>query len=162
MMRMPRPRVLLPAILLLLLGCREDPQVRSNFIGLFDDPPGVQEPRLQAGPPGDLRELRQRQEPVDNPYEGNRAAIGEGRRLYLWMNCVECHGQGGGGIGPALWDDQWIYGGRGIDIFQSIFFGRPNGMPAYGTHLPADEIWKIVTYVQTLEPRGRLYNEGVR
>jgi len=145
-----------------LLGCREDLQVRSEFVGLFDDPPGVQEPRLQAGPPGDTRRLRQREEPVDNPYEGDREVIGEGRRLYNWMNCNHCHGQGGGSIGPILWNDQWIYGGRGIDIFQSIYHGRPNGMPAYGAHLPPDDIWKIVTYVQHLEPRGGLFNEGVR
>jgi cytochrome c oxidase cbb3-type subunit III len=161
MMRHAPLRPLLLAALLPLLGCREEPQVRSQFIGLFDDPPGVQEPRLQAGPPGDLRRLRQREEPVHNPYEGNRAAIGEGRRLYAWMNCIECHGEGGGSIGPILWDDQWIYGGLGIDIFQSIYFGRVNGMPAYGTHLPPDDIWKIVAYVQALEPRGP-FNEGVK
>lgn len=155
-------RLLVPCAVLALLGCREDLQVRSEFIGLFDDPPGVQEPRLQPGPPGELRRLRQREEPVDNPYEGNRAAIGEGQRLYAWMNCGECHGEGGGSIGPILWDDQWIYGGKGIEIFQSIFFGRPNGMPAYGAHLPSDEIWKIVAYVQQLEPRGGLFNAGVK
>jgi cytochrome c oxidase cbb3-type subunit III len=151
------------ALPLALGGCREEPQVRSQFIGLFDDPPGVQAERLVAGPrPPDPMALRQREMPVDNPYEGDRAAIGEGRRLYLWMNCVECHGQGGGSIGPILWDDQWIYGGYGIDIFKSIFFGRPNGMPAYGGHLPPDDIWRIVAYVQQLEPRGGLFNEGVR
>jgi cytochrome c oxidase cbb3-type subunit III len=146
-----------------LLGCRPDPQPRSEFIGLFDEPPGAQQPRLAIGPEGpEPAALRQREQPIDNRYEGNRDAIGEGRRLYRWMNCVGCHGEGGGSIGPALWDDQWIYGGRGIDIFQSIFYGRPNGMPPYGGHLPPDDIWKIVAYVQQLEPRGGLYNAGVK
>src|SRR3954470_6229544 len=28
--------------------------------------------------------------------------VSEGKRLYHWMNCVGCHNEGGGGIGPAL------------------------------------------------------------
>ena len=33
-----------------------------------------------------------------------------GRRLYDAFNCVGCHAHGGGGIGPPLMDDKWIYG----------------------------------------------------
>jgi cytochrome c oxidase cbb3-type subunit 3 len=28
------------------------------------------------------------------------------------MNCSGCHANGGGGMGPALMDDEWIYGKR--------------------------------------------------
>ena len=34
------------------------------------------------------------------PYDNNAFAIGEGNRLYNWMNCVGCHAHGGGAIGP--------------------------------------------------------------
>jgi cytochrome c oxidase cbb3-type subunit 3 len=93
---------------------------------------------------------------VVNPFEGDDHAINEGRRLYGWMNCSGCHFEGGGGIGPPLMDDAWIYGGRPDQIFDTIASGRPNGMPAYGDKLVPDDIWRIAAYVETLNPdRGR-------
>ena len=89
-------------------------------------------------------------------------AIQDGRRLYQWMNCNGCHAEGGGSIGPPLWDDQWRYGGRGIDIARSIIHGRPDGMPAFEKHLPVDQVWRIVAYVQSMEPRGGPYWQGVK
>lgn len=86
-----------------------------------------------------------------NPYQGDRSAIREGRRLYGWYNCSGCHApKGGGGMGPPLSDAAWIYGDDATSIYQSIMQGRPNGMPAWAGSIPADEIWKIVTYVQSL------------
>jgi cytochrome c oxidase cbb3-type subunit III len=86
-----------------------------------------------------------------NPFAGDSRAIAEGRRLYDWMNCSGCHFEGGGGIGPPLMDDDWIYGGRRpTQIFDSIASGRANGMPAYGDKLPPEQIWQIVAYVQSL------------
>jgi cytochrome c oxidase cbb3-type subunit 3 len=106
--------------------------------------------------------FRTRALPVSNPYEGDVKAIQEGRRLYNWMNCKGCHGEGGGGIGPTLWDDQWRYGGRGVDIAESILHGRPDGMPAFAGQIPEDQVWRIVAYVQSLEPRGGPYHAGVK
>ncbi|MFN2570228.1 MAG: c-type cytochrome [Gemmatimonadales bacterium] len=86
-----------------------------------------------------------------NPYTGNRTAIGEGRRLFLWYNCAGCHGDhAGGGMGPSLRDSSWIYGGLDAQIFASISQGRTKGMPAWGSQLPAGEIWKLVAYIKTL------------
>jgi cytochrome c oxidase cbb3-type subunit III len=85
-----------------------------------------------------------------NPFEGDRQALQAGQRLYDWMNCSGCHFAGGGGIGPPLMDDDWIYGGKPAQIYDSIASGRANGMPTYGDKLPADQIWQIVTYVMTL------------
>jgi cytochrome c oxidase cbb3-type subunit III len=87
---------------------------------------------------------------IPNPFEGDRQAYQAGQRLYDWMNCSGCHFAGGGGIGPPLMDDDWIYGGKPAQIYDSIASGRANGMPAYGDKLPADQIWHIVTYVMTL------------
>lgn len=47
--------------------------------------------------------------PVHTPYENNAVAVNEGKRLYSAYNCVGCHAHGGGGMGPALRDSQWIY-----------------------------------------------------
>lgn len=88
---------------------------------------------------------------VKNPFAGDRAAIGEGRRLFNWYNCSGCHGDhAGGGMGPSLRDSTWRYGGTDTRIFRSIAEGRTKGMPAWGNKLPAEQIWKIVAYIKTL------------
>lgn len=85
-----------------------------------------------------------------NPFEGNPHAVGEGRRLYNWYNCGGCHFAGGGGIGPPLMDDDWIYGGEPQNILDSMMEGRPNGMPSYRGKLPQEHALKIVAYVRSL------------
>jgi cytochrome c oxidase cbb3-type subunit III len=100
--------------------------------------------------------------PATNPYEGNAYAILDGYRLYRWMNCIGCHGEGGGSIGPTLWDDSWIYGGSPAELAESIIRGRPNGMPAYGGRLSMDQVWRIVAYVQQLEPGGGIHRAGAK
>lgn len=83
-------------------------------------------------------------------YEGNAYAISEGKRLYQWYNCSGCHSQGGGGMGPPLMDDYWIYGGSPQNIHDTIVEGRPNGMPSFGGHVPDDHVWKLAAYVRAL------------
>jgi cytochrome c oxidase cbb3-type subunit 3 len=68
----------------------------------------------------------------------------------MTMNCVGCHFHGGGGMGPALMDDEWRYGGRIDQIAASIAEGRPNGMPAWRGKLTADQIWKLAAYVRSM------------
>ena len=86
-----------------------------------------------------------------NPYAGNAVALQEGRRLFIWYNCYGCHGgHGGGGMGPSLRNKKWIYGGAPAHVFASIAEGRGKGMPAWGTKIPADQIWKLVTYIESL------------
>src|SRR5581483_9644860 len=48
---------------------------------------------------------------VSNPYYASAYAISEGQRLFGWYNCSGCHANGGGGIGPPLIKNEWIYGG---------------------------------------------------
>jgi cytochrome c oxidase cbb3-type subunit III len=94
----------------------------------------------------------QRQLPVIvNPYASDRNALAEGRRLFVWYNCAGCHGDhAGGGMGPSLRDTTWIYGNGDGHIFASIAEGRAHGMPAWGTKLPQEQIWKLVAYVRSL------------
>jgi cytochrome c oxidase cbb3-type subunit 3 len=99
---------------------------------------------LQAGEP------RPRPSWSRGPYAENAWAVSEGKRLYSWFNCVGCHAHGGGGIGPPLMDDKWIYGGEPANIFASIVDGRPNGMPAFGSRIPPQQVWQIVAYVQSM------------
>ena len=90
-------------------------------------------------------------EPTASTYQDNAWAIGEGQRLYSQMNCAGCHAPGGGGgIGPALTDDEWIYGADPENVFDTIVKGRPHGMPSYRGRLGNSEVWKLVAYVRTL------------
>jgi cytochrome c oxidase cbb3-type subunit III len=83
-------------------------------------------------------------------YERNANALSQGQQLYVQMNCVGCHFHGGGGMGPALMDDEWRYGGRIDQIAASIAEGRPNGMPTWRDKLTPDQIWQLAAYVRSL------------
>lgn len=86
-----------------------------------------------------------------NPLAGNAAARASGRELFVRYNCSGCHGgHAGGGMGPSLRDEDWIYGHAEPQIFDSIAQGRANGMPAWGTLLPPNQIWELVTYIEAL------------
>ncbi|MBI4500032.1 MAG: c-type cytochrome [Gemmatimonadetes bacterium] len=86
---------------------------------------------------------------LDNPFKNNAQMAKDGEQLFSSMNCDGCHGGGAlGWVGPSLVDGRWRYGGADGEIFHSIFYGRQRGMPAYGGILPADAIWKIVSYLR--------------
>ena len=69
--------------------------------------------------------------------------------LFERMNCAACHGYTlAGGMGPNLMDTYWRYGGAPAQIYNSIFQGRPRGMPAWGLALSQSEIWKITAYIE--------------
>jgi cytochrome c oxidase cbb3-type subunit 3 len=86
-----------------------------------------------------------------NPYHDSVAAMTEGRQLFVRMNCSGCHGgRAGGGMGPSLRDVDWLYGSTDAQVFSSIAEGRSKGMPAWGTMITDDQIWKLVAYVKSL------------
>jgi cytochrome c oxidase cbb3-type subunit III len=87
---------------------------------------------------------------VKNPYEDNAYAVSEGKRLFSQMNCSGCHSNGGGGIGPPLIDDEWIYGSDPQNIYSTIVEGRPNGMPSFRGRLASYQVWQIAAYVRAL------------
>jgi cytochrome c oxidase cbb3-type subunit III len=101
------------------------------------------ESQLQPGGP-------QSQPNVTNPYDGSAYAISEGQRLFSWYNCTGCHANGGGGIGPPLIKQEWIYGGEPANLFDTIVKGRPNGMPAWGGRIPEYQVWQLVAFVRSL------------
>jgi cytochrome c oxidase cbb3-type subunit 3 len=94
-----------------------------------------------SAPPPDPRGAR---------FDRNPRAIADGGRLFDWYNCSGCHFHGAGGIGPALMDDVWIYGGSIDQIYASIYQGRPNGMPSWAHKIPDEQIWEIAAYVRSL------------
>ena len=86
-----------------------------------------------------------------NPHEGNERARTVGSQLFVSYNCVDCHGaDGAGAIGPSLQDGRWRYGGTAAELFESIYQGRSEGMPAWGGRIADDQIWMLVTYLRAL------------
>lgn len=98
-----------------------------------------------------------------NPFRGDAQAASEGELLYQ-SNCYSCHGDGARGNGPAaaalepkpsnlakdqseLKDDYLLWriteGGM-MRPFNSV-------MPAWRGILTEEQIWKIITYLRTLE-----------
>ena len=127
-------------ILLALLLVMAPPAVltaQSATIARIGPEPGTRNPEIKPA----------------NPMNGDREALAVGRRLFNWYNCSGCHGDhAGGGMGPSLRDEVWIYGGTDQQIFNSIYQGRTKGMPAWGTKIPAEQIWQIVAYIKSLRP----------
>jgi cytochrome c oxidase cbb3-type subunit III len=128
---------------LLLAGCERERR------GFKDTLPGnsalttVTQTTLHAGPPT-------QPVTVESPYEDNAYAVSEGKRLYNQYNCSGCHFQGGGGIGPPLMDQEWIYGSEPENIYATIVEGRPNGMPSFRNRIVSQQVWQLVAYVRSM------------
>ena len=86
-----------------------------------------------------------------NPYEGNKQAIATGKQLFVAYNCIDCHGaDGAGAMGPSFQDGRWHFGGTPGAVFESIYQGRPDGMPSWGGRISNDQIWMLTAYVRSL------------
>jgi cytochrome c oxidase cbb3-type subunit 3 len=83
-------------------------------------------------------------------YYNNAEAVNTGKRLFQQYNCSGCHSNGGGGMGPDLLDDVWIYGSRLEQIHQTLVEGRPNGMPSWGNKVPDQQLWQLAVYVRSM------------
>jgi cytochrome c oxidase cbb3-type subunit III len=83
-------------------------------------------------------------------YYNNADAVNSGKHLFQQYNCSGCHSNGGGGMGPDLMDDVWIYGGRLEQIHQTLVEGRPNGMPSWGNKVPDQQLWQLAAYVRSM------------
>ena len=88
--------------------------------------------------------------PTKNRMEESAYEINQGKQLFDQYNCTGCHFHGGGGIGPALMDDKWIYGSDPANIYETIVEGRPNGMPSFRQKGPDAQVWELVAYVRSM------------
>jgi mono/diheme cytochrome c family protein len=98
-----------------------------------------------------------------NPFAGNPQALADGKTLFE-KSCKRCHGEAGRGDGPDGDPDHQ----QDMDLTQAqraarnpdgvVFYKAWNGrarpkMPAFKDSLSKDDLWKIVTYVQTLRDK---------
>jgi cytochrome c oxidase cbb3-type subunit III len=130
-------------VALVACGCERESRRYQEIPAAAARAEGVPQIPLHAGGPPPSQ-------PLKSPYQGNAYGLSEGKRLYGAFNCVGCHQNGGGGMGPALMDDKWIYGAAPAQIYASIVEGRADGMPAFGGRVPDQQVWQIVAYVQSL------------
>lgn len=78
-----------------------------------------------------------------------------GQRLFL-QNCSQCHGsdaRGQNGGFPNLTDNDWLYGGSGAKIVETLTLGRKAAMPAWLDAMGEDGIEEVVNYVLSLSGR---------
>lgn len=87
----------------------------------------------------------------ENPYVGEDEAIADGQELFN-RNCRACHGvEGGGGMGPALDDEDYKRDRAATDkgIFEIIYGGSAGAMQPFDKRLNQDEILRIMAYIET-------------
>jgi cytochrome c oxidase cbb3-type subunit 3 len=127
-------------------GC----QRTDNLLVAGDSLRFIEHPEnLPAGFPSQTKPLL-----VTNPYEGDKRAIGMGGQLFIGYNCLDCHGaEGSGAMGPSFQDGRWHFGGSPGEVFESIYQGRPDGMPAWGGRISNDQIWMLTAYVRSLSSK---------
>lgn len=88
---------------------------------------------------------------IDNPVASDSDAVNRGMNYFAKFNCSGCHAaNGAGGMGPALSDRNFKFGREPANIYLTISHGRPTGMPAWGTLLPSNVIWDLVTYIRSI------------
>ncbi|MGN6183126.1 MAG: c-type cytochrome [Thermoanaerobaculia bacterium] len=130
--------------ILALLACRREQRELRRAAHASERTGGiVRLSELQPGKPSPEIAVR-------NIAEERAQDLAEGARLFRAYNCNGCHSNGGGGIGPALMDDYWLYGSHPENIHDTIVEGRPNGMPSFGGKIPDYQIWQLAGYVRSL------------
>jgi PQQ-dependent dehydrogenase (methanol/ethanol family) len=97
-----------------------------------------------------------------NPFAGNTSAIADGEVLYQ-QTCQACHGgKARGDRGPALAGGNFRHGGEDGELFQTIRNGVPGTqMPAF-SDLPTDNVWRIISYLRSLNSNGGAADEVLR
>lgn len=91
----------------------------------------------------------------------NEEAIQVGKRLFI-QNCAQCHGSDGAGQRggfPNLRDNDWLYGGSGAKIKETLVLGRKGMMPGWLAPFGEKGIEEVVAY--TLSLSGRDVDDGL-
>ncbi|HEX4924721.1 MAG TPA: cytochrome c [Bdellovibrionales bacterium] len=94
-----------------------------------------------------------------DPWVSSPDRIAKGEALFQ-TNCAVCHGPKGGGDGVTakslnppprnMVEGKWKFGGSPFQLFDLITKGSPGtSMAAFG-HLPEDDRWALVHFVQSV------------
>ncbi|MFO7478762.1 MAG: c-type cytochrome [Methyloceanibacter sp.] len=106
---------------------------------------------------------------LKSPYQDFESVAAEGRKVYLSAGCNGCHGMGGGGMGPPLTNQVWVYGKDDDTLFRLIALGSDElqkqgysrkgsenvvgPMPPFGEIVKSDDdMWKIIAFIRSVNP----------
>jgi cytochrome c oxidase cbb3-type subunit 3 len=129
-------------------GAWNKPDLATAYNGLVPAEKLLRAPVSGIYPGGNATGL---ESDMANPLKNDPDAVARGMQDFANFNCSGCHmANGGGGMGPALSNDIWIYRSSPANIYLSIAQGRSAGMPAFGAMLPDRTIWELVAYIQSL------------
>jgi cytochrome c oxidase cbb3-type subunit III len=126
-----------------LAACDRESRLFRQPATTASKPPDSRVAEVQSAPKGVKHQHA-------GPYDANAWSVAQGKRVYVWFNCNGCHAMGGGGMGPSLMDEKWLYGHAPQDVFTSIAKGRANGMPAFGERISEQQVWQLVAYVRSM------------
>lgn len=140
--------LLLLALSVAFLSCV--PSHAIEFKNALDDSPLD----VSAAPDETLSDaVKQFHETGTNPYNGDEAAIAEGKEAYN-ENCQVCHGKvAEGRMCPSLADDRFAYPrvANDIGMFEVIYGGATGAMRGYKGRLTQDQILRVIAYVHSLQ-----------
>ena len=106
---------------------------------------------------------------LKSPHADYASVAEEGRKAYLAAGCNGCHGMGGGGMGPPLTNEVWVYGKDDDTLFRLIALGSDElqkqgysrkgsenvvgPMPPFGAIVKSDDdMWKIIAFIRSINP----------
>ena len=94
-------------------------------------------------------------EDIENPFEGNKEALKEGKKHYVLKGCaaLHCHGpKGSGSGGPPLNKGTFKHSDGSTYSLAYIITNGIAGtkMGAYGSSLKEDEILKLIAYIRSV------------
>jgi mono/diheme cytochrome c family protein len=139
-------------------------------------PPAAQAPaageKAAAGGAGSPTETAKTAEKgsLKSPYTDSGSVAPEGQKIYMAAGCNGCHGgTGGGGMGPPLTNQVWVYGNDDDTLFRVIALGSDElqkqgysrkgsesvvgPMPPMGNIVKsADDLWKIIAWIRSINP----------
>src|SRR5581483_8402875 len=107
---------------------------------------------------------------LKSPYPDPAKVADEGHQKFMAAGCNGCHGgTGGGGMGPPLTNEVWVYGKDDDTLFRLIALGSDElqkqgysrkgsenvvgPMPPMGGIVKSDDdLWKIVAWIRSINP----------
>lgn len=107
---------------------------------------------------------------LKSPYQDFAKVAEEGHQKFMSAGCNGCHGgTGGGGMGPPLTNQVWVYGSDDDTLFRLISLGsdelKKQGynrkgsenvvgpMPPMGGVLKSpDDVWKVIAWIRSINP----------
>ena len=140
------------------------------------DPPAAQAPAsgekpaaAEGGSPAETAKTAEKGS-LKSPFTDPASVAAEGHKIYMAAGCNGCHGgTGGGGMGPPLTNQVWIYGKDDDTLFRLIALGsdelKKQGfnrkgsesvvgpMPPMGNIVKSNEdLWKIIAWIRSINP----------